>query len=108
LRNSDEIALRYLDYRGSPGPDKQPARRQVVRKGWRLLDVSQIPPAAWREVGGETSLLLREVIYRLELPDLAEVPEAASLKKDEEIALAAPFSKAWRSRSNLSSHLPPS
>ena len=45
-------------------------------KAGRLLDLSRVPPAAQRKIADETFYLLWEVIGRVELPDLAEIPDA--------------------------------
>ena len=50
--------------------------RQHMVKATSLLDLSDIPPAAHHEVASETVILLWEVIARLELNDLNEVPGA--------------------------------
>ena len=84
LTNAEEVVRRYLEYRDSPSPITQAALRQILGKGWRLLDLSQVPPAAQREVGAEAWNLIQEVIYRIELPDLAEIPDVSALKKTEE------------------------
>jgi MscS family membrane protein len=80
LKNAEDVAVRYREYRESPGPATQATLRQAVGKGWRLLDLSEVPEAARREVGGDALLLLREVIYRLELPALQQIPDASEIK----------------------------
>lgn len=80
----EEVGHRYSEYRDSPNPATQNALIQTRNKGWRLLDLSQVPPAARHKVAAETFVLLWEVIARLELPDFAEIPDASAGKKDDE------------------------
>ena len=79
LALTDEAARRLIEYRESSSPASQRALSQSLAKGWRLLDLSQVPEAARYEVADNTFVLLWDVIARLELPDLEEVPDAIAV-----------------------------
>jgi len=77
LAFTEEAGRRYHEYRDSPTPATQDALFLEMRDRYTdVLDLSQVPPAARREAGVETFLLLWEVIARLELPDLEKIPDA--------------------------------
>jgi MscS family membrane protein len=76
LAITDAAGQAYNKYRESPGPVTYKETRQYMDKAISLLDLSDIPPAANRETGSEAVILLWEVIARLELIDLSEVPGA--------------------------------
>ena len=78
LAITDTIGQSYNRYRESPSASTQKETQQHMRRAISLLDLSAVPPAAHREVGGESVILLWEVIARMELPDLADVPGATT------------------------------
>jgi len=43
------------------------------------LDLSEVPPLVFREFSGMTALILKEVLDRIELPPLDEIPDAAMI-----------------------------
>ena len=83
LALTEQVARDYIEYRDSPGPATQRALSQSFGKMGRVLDLSQVPPAAREEVAGESVLFLWEVIARLELPELEEIPDALAVKGDD-------------------------
>lgn len=90
---TDTIGQSYNRYRESPSAATQKEVRQHMLRAISLLDLSGIPPAAHREVGGESVILLWEVIARLELPNLADVPGAPTeTEADADITLPS----RWR------------
>jgi len=82
MANTDEGVRLYFVYRDSPSRTTYDAFIQNMAKGRRLFDLSQVPPAARYEVAAETRRLLREVIARVEIPELREIPDASSLKEN--------------------------
>ena len=76
LTLTEEAAGIYNAYRDTPNPETQDAFWLIADKAGRLLDLSRVPPAAQRKIADETFYLLWEVIGRMELPDLAEIPDA--------------------------------
>ncbi len=71
---TQEVSRRYIEYRLSPSPATQAALSQVLKKAWRLLDLSQISSAARQTVADENFMLIWDVIARLKLPDLKQIP----------------------------------
>jgi hypothetical protein len=71
---TEEFGRRYSEYRDSPSTATQDTFFQLGDRYGDLLNLSQVPPAAQREVGVESFLLLWEVIARVELPDLKDIP----------------------------------
>lgn len=49
-------------------------------KALRTLDLSQLPPAVREDLGVQRGLLLLEILDRIELPPLEEIPDAAALE----------------------------
>lgn len=84
LAVTEEVARRYFAYGDSPNPATMAALVQMRGRVSRLLDLSQVPPAARGEVSVEAFLLLWEVIARLELPDLKEIPDVSVDKAGDE------------------------
>ena len=80
---TEEAARLYTEYHDAPSPATQEAFLRIEDKAIRLLDLSQVPPAVRTEVGFATFLLLWEVIARMELPDIEEIPDATGDKVDE-------------------------
>jgi MscS family membrane protein len=84
LTLTDEVAKRLETYRDTPSPAAQKALMQAGLNIRRLLDLSQVPPTARYEVAGETYLFLWDVMARLELPHLQEIPDAnAVMERDD-------------------------
>ena len=93
LALTEEAAQRYSEYRLSPSAETQEAMWQLTHTTERLFDLSQVAPAARPKVVDRTFYLLWEVIARVELPDLAEIPGVSGDRVDgDESALPA----RWR------------
>ncbi len=81
---SDEVARRYLAYRdtsmGAMGLRRTAQQKlvQAVGEAVRLLDLSEVAPAARTEVGIDAYILLKEVLFRIELPPVDAIPDAAA------------------------------
>jgi MscS family membrane protein len=84
LEVTEEVGRRYSAYRALPNLATYKALSRTAEKAVRLLDLSQVPPVARREIGHETFLLLWAVIARLELPNPAEIPDAYTGMKDDD------------------------
>ncbi len=89
----EETGRRYHEYRDSPSPTTMDAVYQMRDKFSRFFDLSQVPPAARGEFSVETFMLLWEVIARLELPDLEEIPDTSLDKAGVEAGEQPQF---WR------------
>ena len=86
LALTDELARLIIEYRNSPSPATQDAAFQAGNKAGRLLDLSQVAPSARHEVSREVALLLWEIIARLELPELKEMPDATAVSEADDEA----------------------
>lgn len=84
LKLTEEMGRSYLAYRDSPSPATQAALMQVAVKTTALFDLSQIPEASRQEAGIETFLQLWEVVARLDLPNLEDIPDRTAFDKDGE------------------------
>ena len=82
----EETTKRFYEYRDSPSQATMAALFQMRDRFKRLLDLSEVPPAAREEVGVETIRLLWGVIARLDLPALDEIPEAVADEESEPLA----------------------
>jgi MscS family membrane protein len=76
LAVTDEFARSIVEYRAAPSPATQKAFKQAWDKAIRLFDLNQVAPSARHEVSREVALLLWDIIARLELPDLEEIPDS--------------------------------
>ena len=82
----EETTERFYDYRDSPSQATMAALFQMRDRFKRLLDLSEVPPAAREEVGVETIRLLWGVIARLDLPALDEIPDAVADEESKPLA----------------------
>jgi MscS family membrane protein len=76
LAITDDVARRYAEYRNAPSPASERALQRSIEKGQRLLDLREVAPSARYEVKTRAFVLLWEVMARLELPDLNQIPDA--------------------------------
>jgi MscS family membrane protein len=72
----EEISRRYNAYRDAPSPVTQHAVVQATGRTLQLFNLSEVPPATRRKVGPRTFYLLADVLARIELPPLEEIPAA--------------------------------
>jgi MscS family membrane protein len=82
LALTDEAAVRWGEYRESPSPNTQKRVWAISEQAGTLFDLSQVAPALQREVSAETFYLLWEVMARVELPPLDQIPDAAEPNRD--------------------------
>ena len=83
----EESTERYYAYRDLPSPATMAALLQMHDRFNRLLDLSEVPPAAREEVGVETFRLLWGIFARLDLPALDEIPDEIADEESEPLAL---------------------
>jgi len=88
LALTEETGRRYLKYWEWPSQATMDALYQMRDSFDDVLNLSLVPPAAREEVAAETFVLLWEIIARLDLPDLAEIPGApADTEGDGEVVV---------------------
>ena len=78
---TEAFGRRYTEYRASPSSANQDMLWRSGTKALRLLDLSKIPPAGRWEFGFETFLLLWEVMARVELPEIDEIPDESAYQE---------------------------
>ena len=71
--------------------DRVPYSDPAYVRAFRTLDTSELPPAEQRRSGGEASVLIYEVLSRVELPAYDQVPDAETM---DALPLGEP--KRWR------------
>jgi MscS family membrane protein len=86
LAVTEEASRRYNAYRDSPSAATMNALFQMHPKFRRLLDLSEVPPAAREEESVETFRLLWAIIARLSLPELSDIPDAAVDEEGEALS----------------------
>ena len=86
LALTDEAVGRFSAYRDAPGPTTQQALLKSLASGWRLLDLSEVPPASRQQVADDTFVLLWDVMARLELPELEAIPDENAFIEDDDKA----------------------
>ncbi len=84
LKLTEEMGRSYSAYRDTPSPATQGALMRIAVKTTALFDLSQIPEASRQETGIETFLQLWEVVARLDLPNLEDIPDSSAYDKDGE------------------------
>lgn len=62
---------------------KDPKVRDVFARARGCLDVTDVPPLVAHQVSAESSLLLKEVLDRIELPPASEIPDAPEVAAGE-------------------------
>lgn len=82
LALTEQAARRWAEYRESPSPTTQKQVWRISDQAGTLFDLTQVAPALQREVSAETFYLLWEVMARVELPDLDQIPDAAKPNND--------------------------
>ena len=75
----EEAVTAYL---AAPSRDRALRVLRVRDRASRVMDLSALPPAALRQRGGQALYLLLEVLARLELPPLEQVPDATAFTPD--------------------------
>lgn len=83
LATTEESSRRFNEYYDSPSAATMAALFQMRSRSRDLLDLSEVPPVAREEQGVETFMLLWDVIARLPLPELNEIPGAATDDESE-------------------------
>ena len=67
-------------YKATSNTEQNPeAAEAALDKAIRCLDLSRVPPGMRKDVGIESMLQLREILDRIQLPELADVPEKKQL-----------------------------
>jgi MscS family membrane protein len=79
LALTGETARSYAAFRDNPSRSTQAALTRTTERAARLFDLSEVAPAIRGRVGAETYYLLWDVIARIELPDVADVPDEADV-----------------------------
>ena len=59
----------------------KPGHREPFRHARECLDLSDIPPLVFDEVSAEKALTLKEVLDRIELPPIEEIPDSAAVEE---------------------------
>ncbi|WP_419785550.1 mechanosensitive ion channel family protein [Pseudodesulfovibrio sp.] len=57
--------------------------REYMQRAIRCFDLSQVPPTLRKEAGIESMLMMREILDRIEMPDMAHVPDRYDLKQNK-------------------------
>ncbi len=83
----------YDQYLKEPGPFPSPSVREKAKQAKILferakgsLNLSEIPFRLEGDVGTEGTLLLKEVLDRIEVPPYAEIPDAEAVAADEKLS----------------------
>jgi MscS family membrane protein len=83
LSLTGETARRYAAFRENPSRSTQARLRLLLDDVERLFDLSAVAPAAQRRLAAETFFLLWDVTAKIELPDAADIPDAAAVARAE-------------------------
>ena len=86
LELSHELAERYAAYQADPNRDTLRALIDQVDRGQHLMDLSQVAPAGQREVASQALGLLLDVVARVELPRLEDIPDARAYAEGGQLA----------------------
>ena len=58
---------------------KDPSVRDVFARARGCLDLSDVPPLVVHEISAQNALVLKEVLDRIELPPMTDIPDAAEV-----------------------------
>ncbi len=70
-----------------------PAFEEPFRNARECLDLSDIPPLVFEEVSAETALILKEVLDRIELPPMSQVPGPAEVEESGMVRWTVPHTE---------------
>src|SRR5262249_28731831 len=77
-----EFEQAVIAYRAAPSRQGMERMLRVRDRAVRVLDLSAVPPASLAKRGAEALYLLFELLARIDLPELAAVPDATAFPKD--------------------------
>ena len=80
LESADEIGRAARDYRNSPSRETFLKMARSFQPPRNCFDMSAFPETARREHSGEAIVLLWDVLSRIELPPLEQVPDRAAMR----------------------------
>ncbi len=72
--------------------------RRVFRQALLCLDVSELPAAALSQIGVEKFLLLKEILDRVQIPPVEEIPDKQQVERDELVQWVLPHTEITFSR----------
>ena len=78
LQLTDRLVEDYANYQAAPSHATQQALLHTLQQGRYLMDLSGVAPAAQDEIATATIIWLWEVIARVEVPPLEEIPDAGA------------------------------
>ncbi|WP_345552016.1 mechanosensitive ion channel family protein [Microbulbifer aestuariivivens] len=88
LAETDSIAELVVEqFWDEPAQEVALEVRRRMQKVMQLLDLSEIPPAAREEMGSDAMIYLYEVLSRIELPPLEEIPGTETLSEMAAVAV---------------------
>jgi MscS family membrane protein len=76
-------AIRLWLSHGQATPRYEAQKDRLAARAARTLDLSEVPPARRDDTAERTTLLLTEVLSRVELPDWAEIPGPEEVERDQ-------------------------
>ena len=82
LQLKDDLELTLQDYRDNKTYALQEQGGLIADQLIALIDLSLVPSASRREVGIETVAYLLDILGRIELPDIDEVPDEEAMASD--------------------------
>ena len=71
---ADVLENKYLDHQANPSAASQAEVQRIRLKLLRLFNLSQVPPASRKSVGDSAMVLLIDVLRRVDVPQLEEIP----------------------------------
>lgn len=80
LSATDELGRLAAAYREQPTRDQHARMAKQLHRVRRLLDLSDVPVTAQREVGSDAVVELMDVLGRIDLPAADRVPDEAAMK----------------------------
>jgi len=83
---TDAVEIAAIELRSAPSPVKQAEVERLMQKALSMLDLSQVPPTARRDAGGDAIVFLVDVLRRIEVPPLEAIPDAGAFSDVEKPA----------------------
>jgi MscS family membrane protein len=83
---TDAIETATIKLHSAPSAATQAELERLMQKAVSMLDLSEVPPTARRDAGGDAVVFLVDVLRRIEVPPLEAIPDAGAFPDVEKPA----------------------
>lgn len=83
---TDVVEKAAIKLQSAPSPANQAEVERLMQKALSILDLSQVPPTARRDAGGDAIVFLVDVMRRIEVPPIEAIPDSSAFPDVEKPA----------------------